>query len=90
MPRYNGPYTIIDMDNEHSTVTVNLPNALNVFPTYHSSVVLSYIENHVVLFPGREFSKPDPITTEDGNEEYYVRDIIDECKQECGYQNLVR
>ena len=90
MPRYDGPYMIIDMDNKHSTVTVDLPNAPNIFPTYHSSVVLPYIENDATLFPGREFSKPDPITTEDGDKEYYVCDIIDECKQGHGYQYLVR
>ena len=90
MPRYDGPYMIIDTDNKHSTVTVDLPNAPNIFPTYHSSVVLPYIENDATLFPGREFSKPDPITTEDGDKEYYVCDIIDECKQGHGYQYLVR
>ena len=90
MPRYDGPYTIIETDNEHSTVTLDLPNTPNAFLTYHSSVVLPYIENDAALFLGREFSKPPPITTEDGDEEYYVRDIVDERKRGRGYQYLVR
>ena len=90
MPRYDGPYTIIETDNEHSTVTLDLPNTPNAFPTYHSSVVLPYVENDTTLFPGREFSRPPPVMTEDNDEEYYVRDIVDERKRGRGYQYLVR
>ena len=52
--------------------------------------MVQYIKNDATLFPGKEFSKPDPITTEDGNKEYYVRDIVDEHKRGRGYQYLVR
>ena len=30
MPHYDGPYTIIDTDERHSTVTIELPNAPNI------------------------------------------------------------
>ena len=78
MPRYDGPYMIIEIDDEHLTVTLNLPNTPNAFLTYHSSVVLPYVENDATLFLGREFSRPPLVTMEDGDEEYYVRDIVDE------------
>ena len=38
MPRFDGPYTIVDTDEKHSTVTIELPNAPNIFPTFHTSV----------------------------------------------------
>ena len=80
MLRFDGPYTIVEMDAEHSMVTLDLPNMPNAFPTFHTSVILPYIENDATLFPGWEFDTPTPITTEDGEEEYYVRDIVDERK----------
>jgi len=60
MPRYDGPYTIVDIDERNSTVALDLPNSPNVFPTFHTSVVVPYIENDASLFPGRdsEFSNP--------------------------------
>jgi len=90
MPRFNGPYTIVDIDEEGSTVTLDLPNSPNIVPTFHTSEVVPYVENDASLFPGREFSKPPPITTEDGEEEYFIRDIIDERRCGRGYRYLVR
>ena len=81
MPRYDGPYTTIDVDEEHSTVTLDLPNSPNSFPTFHTSVLRPYVENDANLFPGREFGKPAPIQNDEGDEEYYVHDIIDERKR---------
>ena len=45
MPRYDGPYTIIDIDEDDSTVTLDLPNLPNIFLTFHTSEVAPYIEN---------------------------------------------
>jgi len=36
MPHYDGPYTIIDVDEDHSTVTLNLLNSPNIFPVFHT------------------------------------------------------
>jgi len=90
MPRYDGPYTMIDVDRENSTVTLDLPNSPNLFPTFHTSVVVPYVENDADLFPGREFEKPAPVQMQDGTEEYYVRDIIEERRRGRGFQYLVR
>jgi len=51
MPRFNGPYTIIDLDEDHSTVTLDLPNSPNVHPTFHTSEVLPFVESDTALFP---------------------------------------
>jgi hypothetical protein len=37
MPRYNGPYQIIDVHHDASTVMLDIPNAPNLFPTFHIS-----------------------------------------------------
>ncbi|KAJ3491013.1 hypothetical protein NLJ89_g11381 [Agrocybe chaxingu] len=89
MPRYNGPYRITDVDEDHSTVTLDLPNSPNMFPVFHTSQVKPFTENDATLFPSREFEKPPPIVTENG-EEYYIRDIIDERRRGRGWQYKVR
>ena len=30
MPQYDGPYTIVDLNEEQSTVTLDLPNSPNI------------------------------------------------------------
>jgi len=45
MPCYDGLYTITDIDKEHSTVTLDLPNSPNVFPVFHMSEILPYAES---------------------------------------------
>ena len=89
MPQYDGPYTIIDIDEGDSTVTLDLPNLPNIFPTFHTSEVAPYIENNTTLFPNREFSRPPAVTMKDGSEEYFIRDIIDERRCSRGYRYLV-
>ncbi|CAA7258848.1 unnamed protein product [Cyclocybe aegerita] len=89
MPRYDGPYRITDVDEDHSTVTLDLPNSPNMFPVFHTSQVKPFTENDATLFPSREFEKPPPIVTENG-EEYYIRDIIDERRRGRGWQYKVR
>src|SRR6202453_4485108 len=37
MPRYDGPYTVIDVHPETSNYTLYLQNTLNIFPTFHGS-----------------------------------------------------
>lgn len=78
MPRYDGPYTVVGTDKQHSTVTIELPNAPNIFPTFHTSEVLPFIETNTSLFPSRKFEEPLPILTPEGNEEFFIEKIIDE------------
>jgi Chromo (CHRromatin Organisation MOdifier) domain len=90
MPRFDGPYTILNTDPTHSTVTLDVPNSPNTFHVFHTSEILPFIENDPTLYPSREHAKPPPITTEHGDEEWYIRDIIDERRRGRGFQYLVR
>ena len=89
MPRYDGPYTIVDTDEQHSTITLELPNAPNIFPTFHTSEVLPFIENDPVLFPSRKFKEPPPILNLEGDEEFFIDKILDQRHRGHGYQYLV-
>ena len=90
MPRFDGAYRIIDVDEAHSTVTLNLPNSPNIFPTFHTSQVIPYIESNTEKFPSCHFEEPTPIITEDSHEEQYIDRILDARRRGRGYQYLVR
>ena len=89
MPRFDGLYTIIGIDEEHSTVTLDLPNSPNIFPVFHTSQVLPFIESDTSLFPSRRMEEPPPIIDPDGNEEYFIDKILDARRRGRGYQYLV-
>ena len=54
MPQYDGPYLITDMAPKILTVTVDLLNNPNTFPTFHTSQVLPFMENDDSLFLDHE------------------------------------
>jgi len=64
MPRFDGPYTITEIDEQNSTVTLDLPNSTNIYPTFHTSQVLPFVESDTEKFPSRHFEEPAPIITE--------------------------
>ena len=70
-------------------MTLNLSNSPNIYPTFHTSEILSYIESDTTLFPSRQFEEPTPITTEEGNKEYFIERILDAHRHGHGYQYLV-
>ena len=49
MPRYDGPYTIVQAHPESSTYTLDLPNSPNIFPTFHASQLRPYHPNNPEL-----------------------------------------
>ena len=77
MPRFDRPYTITDIDEENSTVTLDLPNSTNIYPTFHTSQVMPYIKSDTEKFLSQHFEEPDPIITEDSNEVQYIDRILD-------------
>ena len=79
MPRFDRPHTIMKIDAEHSTVTLDLPNSPNIFPVFHTSEVLPFIENDEKLFPSRALHSPEPVLIND-NLEHFVKKIIDKKK----------
>ena len=45
MPRYNGPFLMVDTHEEASTITLDIPNAPNIFPTFHTSHIKPFKQN---------------------------------------------
>lgn len=90
MPRFDGPYTILDAHPETSTYTLDLPNSPNIFPTFHSSQLKPFHANDSALFPSRDFPRPGPVVTEDGQMETFIEKIVDEKKVGRGKRYLVR
>ena len=76
MPRYDGPYEIIKINLEFSTVTLNLPSTNNIFPVFHTSEILPFIENNETLFPSQALHPPKPVNM-NGNLEHFIDKIID-------------
>jgi RNase H-like domain found in reverse transcriptase/Integrase zinc binding domain len=88
MPRYDGPYQITDLHHDASTVTLDMPNAPNLFPTFHISNLKPWLPNDDIKFPSRTLEEPGPINV-DGNEEFLVDSIIDHRKIGRGFRYLV-
>ena len=90
MPRYDGPYIVIDTDEKHSTVTIELPNAPNIFPTFHTSEVLPFVEMDTTLFPSHKFEEPPPVLMPEGDKEFFIDKILDQHHRGRGFRYLVR
>jgi len=85
----DSPYTIVNTNEKHSTVTIELPNSPNIFPTFHTSEVLPFIECDTNLFPSCKLDKPPPILTPEGNKEFFIDKILDQQCQGHSYQYLI-
>lgn len=79
MPRYDGPYLVMDASPEMSMVMVELLNNTCMFPMFHSSQALPFVENDKELFPGWEHNQPAPVII-NNKEEYFIDQILDEQK----------
>lgn len=90
IPRYDGPYTVVETHLELSVYTLDLPNTMNIYPAFHSSLLRKYVPNDASLFPDRELPRPGPIVTDNGAAEWTVERVLDERKCGHGMQYLVR
>lgn len=88
MPRFDGPYRIVQANPEKSSYTLDIPNA-DVFPTFHISHLRPFLPNDGNLFPSREFERPAAITMDSGDDEWLVDSIIDERHGRRGQEFLV-
>jgi hypothetical protein len=79
MPCFDGPYVILKVDANHSTVTLDLPNQPHIFLTFHMSQVIPFVKNDPSLFPAHQLLQPPPVVIDNG-EEYFVDRILDKCK----------
>jgi hypothetical protein len=81
MPRYDGPYLVVDTHEEASTVTLDIPNAPNIFPTFHTAHIKPFKQNDNSKWPSRTLEKPGPIAIDDsGTLEHLVDKIVDHKK----------
>ena len=71
------------------TYTLELPNLLNIFPTFHSLKLKHFITNDPELFPHHKLPCPGPVLTADGLEEYFVDKILDLQQWGCRWQFLI-
>lgn len=89
MCRYDGPYEVVQSWPDTSVYTLNLPDHLSIFPTFHASLLKPFTPNNVDLFPSRSHPEPPPVITPDGPEQY-VDKILERRKIGRGYRYLVR
>lgn len=90
MPRFDGPYEVIKAYPDSSLYTLRLPQNSRLCPSFHASQLRPFHPNDDELFPGRRLSRPGPIITESGSEEYFIERILDERPRGRGKQYLVR
>jgi hypothetical protein len=90
MPRFDGPFLVVDVHPEASTVSLDIPTAPNLFPTFHTAHVKLHLGNDDLKYPSRTLAKPGPIFV-DNIPEYTVDRILDHKKVRGNtYKYLVR
>lgn len=90
MPRFDGLFHTTCVHPETSNYMLDLPNEPKRFPTFHSSQLCTFVPNNNKLFPSCQLTKPGPVVTPDGKEEWLTDSIIDQRSQGHGHQYLVR
>ncbi|PRP74586.1 retrotransposable element protein [Planoprotostelium fungivorum] len=84
--KWMGPYTIIKAAHSSSSYVLDLPPQIKVFPVFHSSLLIPYVEN---TMEGQKRKPPPPVVI--GSEvEYEVETILDARTCYCQKQYLVR
>ncbi len=89
MPRFDGPFTVINVNPSKSSYTLDIPSS-SIHPTFHSSLLKPFLLNDTSLFPSWQPTRPRPIVTANGTEEFLVDKIVDVCKWGRSWRYLVR
>jgi hypothetical protein len=89
MPRFDGPFKVVHTDEKHSTVTLDLPNAPNAFPVFHTSEIRPFLKNDNDKFPGRALNPPKPLLI-NGEQEFFIEKIVDERRRQKQTQYRIR
>ena len=76
IPRFDGPYEILDVNNKTSMVELHIPSTPNIFPKFHTSLVKPFHQNDNSKYPLRTLEALGPVKV-DGKEEYFIEQIID-------------
>ena len=90
MPRYDGPYTILEARPETSTYVLDVPRSAQACNTFHVSQLRAFVTNDQELFPSRELPRPGPVVTPGGQLENFIERIINEKKIGRSKKYLVR
>ena len=78
VPKFIGPYKVLDAQNESSNVTLELPEELKsrkIHSTFHTSLIRPYIPNNDEWFPNRE-AKAFYDFGSNNEQEWFVDEII--------------
>src|ERR1700678_4776249 len=79
MPWFDGPYIVVDVHPSASTVTLDIPNAPNLFTTFHTAHVKPFQENDDLKYPSCSLTRLGPILVDD-IPEYTIDRILDHKK----------
>ena len=90
MPRFDGPYDILQSFPESSSYKLKLPPTSKVHPMFYIAQLRTHVANDDDLFPGRAHIPPKPLVTTDGTTEYFIDRILDRRPRRRGHQFLVR
>lgn len=88
IPTYDGPYKIMDVNNNTSIVELHIPSAPNIFPKFHTLLIKPFQQNNDSKYPSRMLDAPGPIEV-NGEEEFFIDQIVDHKKVERSYKYLV-
>ena len=78
MPRYDGPYDVIQAYPESSSYKLILPPTSKAHPTFRVANLRLYVPNDNTLFPERASHAPQPLITADGSMEYFINHILEQ------------
>jgi len=90
MLQFDGPFPVIKAHPERSSYTLELPNKPDRFPTFHALLLHKHVPNDDKLFPSCKLDQPGPVVTPDGEQEWFIDQIIDEHAHGRGCQFLVQ
>ncbi|KAG6871784.1 hypothetical protein C0995_016649 [Termitomyces sp. Mi166 len=72
MPHFDGPYSVIHSFLETSTYELDISMVLAKCKTFHAVLLKLFYENNNELFPSQHLAMPEPIVTDEGEEEFFV------------------
>jgi hypothetical protein len=77
LPRYLGPFTILQTKPQTSTYKLDLPPQYSIYPTFHARRLKPYVPNDPEKFPERQPDEPPAIFSDNDGEHYEVESIED-------------
>ncbi|KAF8579223.1 hypothetical protein K439DRAFT_1245063, partial [Ramaria rubella] len=78
MPKFIGPYKVIDVHNETSNIKLKLPPKLSahrITPTFHIALIQLYTANNDELFPKQDMKSSYDFGQTD-KQEWFVNEIL--------------